>query len=132
MGVSTEKSKTITNSVKNFSAYTIMIGQKLEKVTNFKYLGANLCKDGTCSIEVRIRITSAMIAIARLNRIWRCNTIGSVSKFKLYKCLVTPILYGCETWTLLAESEEKKKIQAFEIKCLRKLLRISTTWSTRP
>ena len=46
------------------------------------------------------------------------------SKFKLYKFLVNSILfYGCETWTLLANSE--KRIQAFETKCLRKLLRIS-------
>ena len=43
---------------------------------------------------------------------------------KLYKCLVISILlYGCETWILLADSENN--IQAFEIKCLRKLLRIS-------
>ena len=46
------------------------------------------------------------------------------TKFKLYKTLVTLIhLYGLETWTLLADSE--KRIQAFETKCLRKLLHIS-------
>ena len=44
--------------------------QKLEKVTSFKYLGATLCKDGTYSAEVRIRISSAMVAMATLNRIW--------------------------------------------------------------
>ena len=64
-----------------------------------------------------------MAAIARLNRIWRCNTISFASRFKLYKSLVTSILYGCETWSLLADS--KKRIQAFESKCMRKLLRIS-------
>ena len=82
-----------------------MNGQKLEEVTIFKYLGTTLCRDGTCSVEVRIRIASAMAAMARLNRIWRCNTLISLaSKFKLYKSLVTSILlYGCETWTLLAD-----------------------------
>ena len=101
-----------------------MTGQKLEEVTSFKYLGVTLCKDGICSANVRIRIASAMTAMARLNRIWRCNTISFASKFKLYKFLVTSILlYGCETWTLLAYSE--KRIQAFKTKCLRKLLRIS-------
>ena len=65
-----------------------------------------------------------MAAVARLNRIWRCNTISFASKFKLYKSPVTSILfYGCETWTPLADSE--KRIQAFETKCPRKLLRIS-------
>ena len=49
--------------------------------------------------------------------------INFASKLKLYKSLVTSTLfYGCETWTLLADSE--KRIQAFKTKCLRKLLRI--------
>ena len=48
---------------------------------------------------------------------------GGARKFKFYKSVVTPILYGCNTWTLLAGSE--KRIQSFESKCTRKLLRIS-------
>ena len=65
---------------------------------------ATLCEDGTCSAEVRIRIASAMTAVARLNRIWLSNTINFASKFKLYKSPVTSILVcGCETWTLLAD-----------------------------
>ena len=92
----------------------------MEDVTSLKYLGATLCKDDTCSADVRIRIASAM---ARLNRIWRCNTINFASKFKLYKSLVTSLLFcGCETWTLLTDSEKLKKIHAFETKCKRKLL----------
>ena len=75
-----------------------MNGQKLEEITSFQYMRATLCKDGTCSAEDRIRIASAMAAMARLNRIWRCNTIGFASRFKLYKSLVTSIiLYGYET-----------------------------------
>ena len=65
-----------------------------------------------------------MAAMARLNKIWRCNTIRFASKFISYKFLVTFILlYVCKTWTLLADSE--KRIQTFETKCLRKLLCIS-------
>ena len=46
--------------------------------------------------------------MARLNKIWGWNTISLASKFKLYKSLVTSILlYGCETWILLADSEKK-------------------------
>ena len=44
-----------------------MNGQKLEKVTSFEDMGATRCKNGTCSAEVRIRIASAMAAMARLN-----------------------------------------------------------------
>ena len=61
--VSTEKG---TNNIK---ADIRMNDQKFEEVTSFKCLGATMCKDGTCSAEVRIRITSAMTATARLNRI---------------------------------------------------------------
>ena len=61
-----------------------------------------------------------MTAMTRLGRIWRCNTISLSIKFKLYKSLG-----GCETWTLLADSNSEKRTKAFETKCWRKLLRIS-------
>ena len=105
MEVSTKKSTIVTNSLNNISADISMDSQKLEKVTSFKYLGATLCKDGTCSAEIRIRIASAM---TKLNRIWRRNTISFASEFQLCQSLVTSVfLYGCETWTLLADSEKK-------------------------
>ena len=64
-----------------------------------------------------------MAAMARLKRIWWFNTISFASKCELYESLVSSILlYGCETWTLLADSE--KRIQAFENKCMRKRLSI--------
>ena len=96
-----------------------MTGQKVEEVTSFKYLEATLCKNGT-SAEVFIRIASAM---ARLNGIWRCNTISFASKFKLYKCLVASILLYVKHGSCLLTL--KKRIQAFETKCMRRLLRIS-------
>ena len=68
MEVSTEKSKIMTNSMNNISADISMNGQKLEEVISFKYLGAILCKDGTCSAEVHIRIVSAVTAMSRLNK----------------------------------------------------------------
>ena len=123
MEVSPEKNKIMTNSMINIWADISMNGRKLEEVTSFKCLGATPCKHGTCS-EVSIRIASAMAEMARLNRIRRCNTISFASKFKLYKFLVTSSrLYGCETWTLLADPENR--IQAFETTCLKELLRIS-------
>ena len=56
MGVSIENIKIMTNSTNNISADISMKGQKLEEVTSFKYLRPTLCKDGTCSAEVHIRI----------------------------------------------------------------------------
>ena len=70
-------------------------------------------------------IGNATSAMTKLNRIWKSN-IRLSTKLKLYKALVVSIvLYGCETWTLTAALE--KKIQAFETKCMRKILRISWT-----
>ena len=95
MEVSTEKSKIMTNSTNNLRAGISMNGHKLKEVTSFKYMGATLCKDDTCSAEVCIRNTSVMAAMAKLKRIWRGSTISFPRKFRLYKSLVTSILlYG--------------------------------------
>jgi hypothetical protein len=60
--------------------------------------------------------------MTKLNQIWKSN-ISLPVKIKLYKSLVLSILlYGCESWTLTAESEHR--IQAFEHKSYRKILRI--------
>ena len=79
--VSREKSKIMANSTNNISGGTSMNGQKLEELTSFKYLGATLSNDGTCSTEL-IRITSATAMVARLNRIWWRNTISFSNMFK--------------------------------------------------
>jgi len=60
----------------------------------------------------------------RLERIWRASNLNFTTKYSLFRPLVLSIfLYGCETWTLLSGAE--KKIDGFETKCSRKLLRIS-------
>ncbi len=64
--------------------------------------------------------------MTRLATIWKSNSISFPIKFKLYKTLVLSILmYGFESWTLTTDLE--RRIQAFEHKCFRKLLRISYT-----
>ena len=107
----------------NISAEISMIGQKLKQVTNFKCMGATLCKDGTYSAE--------MAAMAKLNRVWQCNTISFTSKFKLYESLVNSILlHGSESWTLLADSE--KKGSRLSKPSDQGNFSTSPTWNTRP
>ena len=65
MEVSTEKSKTMTNSTNDISTDISMNGMKLGEVTSFKYLEAARCKDGAYSARIRTRITSALAAMAR-------------------------------------------------------------------
>ena len=123
MEISTEKSKVMVNSRQKLKANITMNGQRLEEVTSFKYLGATLTQDGSSSAEIRIRIATATTALVKLQRMWK-SSMSFQAKHKLYRSLVLSIfLYGCETWTLMADTE--RRIQAFETKCLRKLLRIS-------
>ncbi|GFR57434.1 endonuclease-reverse transcriptase [Elysia marginata] len=68
-------------------------------------------------------ISATAAAFAKLEKIWK-SSISFKAKHKLFRSLVSSILtYECETRTLLADTE--RRIQAFENKCLRKLLRIS-------
>jgi len=123
MEVSTEKSKIMRHSVNAQQIPISMNGEILEEVDEFKYLGAILTKDGTSRKEVRARISAATAAMARLQRIW-ISTISTKTKISLYRSLVISILlYGCETWTLRAEDE--RRLNAFETKSFRKILRIS-------
>ena len=124
MEVSSEKSKVLVNSVRGTTAQISMNGQQLEEVTTFKYLGATLTKDGRSTTEIKTRLAMATAAMAKLQRVWKSKEISFPTKTKLYKALVVSILlYGCESWTLTAEST--KKIQSFETKCFRRLLGIS-------
>ena len=125
MEVSTDKSKVMVNSINNNSRANItMNGQQLEEVDAFKYLGSTLTKDGRCATEIKIRIAIATSAMASLRKTWHSRELSFTTKLKLFKSLVLSIfLYGCESWTLTAEME--KRIQAFEMKCYRRLLGIS-------
>ena len=125
MEISQEKSKTMVNSKNNDKCAKIyMDGILLEDVKIFKYLGATLKSDGASGNELRIRIATATSAILRLNIIWTSTNISFKIKFNLYRSLVLSILlYGCETWTLM--SNEEKRISAFENKAHRRLLEIN-------
>ena len=128
MEVSNEKSKVMANSVHNTHAQIHMNGQQLEEVDAFKYLGSTLTKDGRSSTEIKTRIGIATSAMTKLNKIWRSKDISFKTKLKLYKALIVSILlYGCESWTLTAETT--RRVQTFETKCFRRLLNIP--WHAR-
>ena len=123
MEISAEKTKLMTNSVNGIQREIKVKGQKLGTVTSFKYLGAVVSDDGS-KPEVLSRIAQATAALTKLKPIWRDNNISLGSKVKLMHSLVISIfLYACESWTLTAEL--KKRMQAFEMKCYRRLLNIS-------
>ena len=100
-----------------------MNGQKLETVTSFNYLCSVITDEGS-KPELLCRIAQATAALTRLKPIWIDKSISLSSEIRLMRSLVTSIfLYACESWTLTAELQ--RRIQAVEMRCYRKILRIS-------
>ena len=74
--------------------------------------------------EILARLGTATSALVRLDKIWKEKHLPLPTKINLLRAIViSTALYGCETWTMNAKME--KKIQAFDMKCLRKVLMIS-------
>ena len=95
--------------------------RKLETVTSFKYLGSVITDEGS-KPEIRSRIAKTKAALTMLKPVWNDRNVSLSSKIQL--TLVTSIfLYACESWTLTAELQ--RRIQAMEMRCYRKILRIS-------
>ena len=98
-------------------------GQKLETVTSFKYLGSLITDEGS-KLEILSRIAQTTAALTRLKPVWIDKSISLSCKIRLMRSLVTSIfLYACESWTLTAELQ--RTIQAMEMRCYHKILRIS-------
>ena len=113
MEISAEKTKLMTNNTSGINTEIKVNGQKLETVTSFKYL---------CPVLSMIAQTTAVLT--RLKPVWNDKSISLSSKIRLMRSLVTSIfLYACESWTLTAEL--KRRIRAMEMRCYRKILRIS-------
>ena len=123
MEINAEKTKLMTNNPSGIQKEIRVNGQKLGTVTSFKYLGAIASDEGS-KPEVLSRIAQTTAALARLKPIWKDSNITLGSKIKLMRSLVMSIfLYACETWTLTAEIE--KRIHALEMRCYRRILKIS-------
>ena len=100
-----------------------MNGQRLETVTSFKYLGSVITDEGS-KPEILSRIAQTTAALTRLKPVWNDRSISVSSKIQLMRSLVTyTLLYACNSWTLTAELQ--RRTQAMEMRCYRKILRIS-------
>ena len=123
MEIGPDKTKVITNNPNGFQREIKIKGQRLEEVENFKYLGAIIPNEGS-KPEILSRIAQTTAAPSRLKIIWRDKNISLASKVKLIRMLnLSTFFYACESWTLTAEI--KRRIQALEMRCCRRLLNIS-------
>ena len=127
--ISAQKTKLVTNSTTNQLATNSGInteikvnGQKLETVTSFKHLGSLTTNEGS-KPEILSR-TAQTTALTRLKPVWNDRSISLSSEIRLMRSFVTAIIqYACESRTLIAKLQ--RRIQAMEMRCYRKILRIS-------
>ena len=123
MEIRAEKIKLMTNNTSCNNTDIKVNGLKLETVTSFKYLGSVITDEGS-KPEILSRIAQTTAALTRLKPVWNDRSISFCSKIRLMRSLVTSIfLYACESWTLTAVLQ--RRIQAMEMRCYRKILRIS-------
>ena len=98
--------------------------------TKFVFWGALITKDGLCEKEVRRRIAMGKAAMGGLTSIWKDRGVTLETKVKRMKVLVFPIvLYGVETWTM--RKHERRKIDAFELWCWRRVGLLRVLWMDR-
>ena len=98
----------------------------METVTDFIFLGCKTTADGDCSHEIKRCLLLRRKAKANLDSILKSRNITLPTKVHLVKAMVFLIvMYGCESWTI--KKAEHKRIDAFELWCWKRLLRVPWT-----
>jgi len=98
----------------------------LEQVDTFLYFGSLITEDGKCTTEFRKRLNKGQATGALLQKILKSHSIWISTKIRLMKALVWPVAtYVCESWTV--RKNEETLLDAFDMKELRKILRVSWT-----
>jgi len=122
---SIQKAKTVASSP--ITSWQID-GEIMETVTDFIFLGSKITADGNCSHEIKRRLLLGRKALTNLDSIIKSRDITLPTKICLVKAMVFPVvMYGCESWTI--KKAECRRIDAFELWCWRRLLRVP--WTAR-
>ena len=103
-------------------------GEKVETVTDFIFLGSKITADGDCSHEIKRRLLLGRKAMTNLDSKLKNRDITLLTKVCLFKAMVFPVvMYRCESWTI--KKAEHQRIDAFELWCWRRFLRVP--WTAR-
>ena len=103
-------------------------GETVETVTDFILGGSKITKDGDCSHEIKGCLLLGRKAMTNLDSILKSRDITLPTKVHLVKAMVFPVvMYGYESWTI--KKAEHQRIDAFELWCWRRLLRVP--WTAR-
>ena len=97
-----------------------------ETVADFIFLSSKITADGDCSHEIKRHFLFGRKVMTNLDSILKSRDITLPTKVRLVKAMVfTMVMYGCESWTI--KKAECQRIDAFEVWCLRRLLRVPWT-----
>ena len=103
-------------------------GEAMETVTDFIFGGSKITADGDCSHEIKRHLLLGSKVMTNLDSILKNRDVTLPTKARLVKAMVFPVvMYGCESWTV--KKAERRRIDAFELWCWRKLLRVP--WTAR-
>ena len=103
-------------------------GETVETVTDFILGGSKITADGDCSHEIKRCLLLGRKVMINLDSILKSRDITLPTKVCLVKVLIFPVvMYGCESWTI--KKAECRRIDAFELWCWRRLLRVP--WTAR-
>ena len=98
-------------------------GETVETVADFIFGGSKITADGDCSHEIKRRILLGRIVMTNLDSILKSRDITLPTKVHLVKAKVFPVVMcGCESWTI--KKAEHRRIDAFELWCWRRFLRV--------
>ena len=101
-------------------------GETVETVSDFIFWGSKITADGDCSHEIKRCLLLGRKVMTNLDSMLKSRDITLPRKVCLVKAMVFPVvMYGCESWTV--KKAECRKIDAFELWCWRRLLRIPWT-----
>ena len=103
-------------------------GETVETVSDFIFWTSKTTADGDCSHEIKRRLLLGRKVMTNLDSIFKSRGITLLTKVCLVKAMVFPVvMYGCESWTV--KKAECQRIDAFELWCWRRLLRVPwTAW----
>ena len=101
-------------------------GETMKTVTDFIFLGSKMIADGHCCHEIKRCLLLGRKAMTNLDSILKSRDITLPTKIRLLKAVVFPVvMYGYEIWTI--KKAEHQRIDAFELWCWRRLLRVPWT-----
>ena len=97
-------------------------------MSDFIFLGSKITSGGDCSHEIKRCLLLGRKVMTNLDSIFKSRDITLPTKVHIVKAMVFPVvMYGCESWTV--KKAERRRVDAFELWCWRRLLRVP--WTAR-